>query len=88
VPANSSRCDGPTSTWPRDWSTSAKLDVAKISIHGLRHTHCSLALQDTPPHIVAARTGHTVQVLMSVSAHVLKDSGREAATRFAARLFG
>jgi integrase len=66
----------------------AKVDVPAISFHGLRHTHCSIALVDTPPHVVASRTGHTVEVLMSVYAHVLKDSGKDAAARFGDRLFG
>jgi integrase len=65
-----------------------KTDLPKISIHGLRHTHCSIALVTTPPHIVASRTGHTVQVLMDVYAHVLKASGKDAADRFGAQLFG
>ena len=66
----------------------AKVDVPPLTFHGMRHSHCSIALQDTPAHVVAARTGHTVQVLMETYAHVLKDSGKDAAARFGARLFG
>jgi hypothetical protein len=46
------------------------------------------ALVDTPPHIVAARTGHTVAVLMETYAHVLKASGVEAAASIDNRLLG
>jgi integrase len=62
--------------------------MSRSTFHGMRHSHCSIALQDTPAHVVAARTGHTVEVLMTTYAHVLKDSGKDAATRFGARLFG
>ena len=53
----------------------------------LRHV-MQPALVDTPPHIVAARTGHTVAVLMETYAHVLKASGVEAAASIDNRLLG
>jgi integrase len=66
----------------------AKLDIPKITFHGLRHSHCSLALLTTPPHIVAARTGHAVDVLMKTYGHPYKESGQAAAASIGNQLFG
>lgn len=47
----------------------------EITLHGLRHTHCSILLEGgMPPKIVAERTGHTTAVLLSVYSHVIPGS--------------
>jgi integrase len=56
-----------------------------IRLHDLRHTHATLLLLDREPvHVVSQRLGHASAVItMSVYAHVLPGSQREAADRFA-----
>jgi len=57
-----------------------------IRLHDLRHTHATLLLSAREPvHVVSQRLGHASPVItMSVYAHVLPGSQREAADRFAA----
>jgi len=67
----------------------AKLDVPALSIHGTRHTSGTIALASgVPLHVVAARLGHDPAILLKVYAHVLPASGRDAAARIGAALFG
>jgi integrase len=58
-------------------------------LHDLRHTHATILLTSREPvHVVSQRLGHASLVItMTVYAHVLPGSQREAAERFA-RLIG
>jgi integrase len=60
-----------------------------IRLHDLRHTHATLLLTAREPvHVVSARLGHASAVVtMTVYAHVMPGSQREAADLFA-RLIG
>ena len=57
-----------------------------IQLQDLRHTHATLLLLDREPvHVVSQRLGHASAVVtMTVYAHVLPGSHREAADRSAA----
>jgi integrase len=61
------------------------VDVPEVRLHDLRHTHATILLSAREPvHVVSARLGHASSVVtMTVYAHVLPGSQREAATRFA-----
>ena len=61
-----------------------------IRLHDLRHTHATILLTAREPvHVVSQRLGHTSAVVtMTVYAHVLPGSQREAADRFAALVGG
>jgi integrase len=56
-----------------------------IRLHDLRHTHATLLLLAREPvHVVSQRLGHASPVVtMTVYAHVLPGSQREAADLFA-----
>jgi integrase len=56
-----------------------------IRLHDLRHTHATILLTaGVPPHVVSQRLGHASPVVtMTVYAHVLPGSQREAASLFA-----
>lgn len=41
-----------------------------------------------PSHVVAARLGHSVQILLSTYAHALPDQSRDSAERLSALLHG
>ena len=62
----------------------------EIRLHDLRHTHATIMLSEREPvHVVSQRLGHTSAVItMTVYAHVLPGSQREAAGRFAALVGG
>ena len=62
----------------------------EIRLHDLRHTHATLLLTAREPvHVVSQRLGHASAVVtMSVYAHVMPGSQREAAGRFAALVGG
>ncbi len=61
-----------------------------IRLHDLRHTHATILLTEREPvHVVSQRLGHASAVVtMTVYAHVLPGSQREAANRFAALVGG
>jgi integrase len=61
------------------------LDVRKISLHDLRHTHATLLLKaGVPVKVVSERLGHSnVAFTMTVYQHVLPDMQAEAAEVFA-----
>ena len=63
----------------------AQLDVPKISLHDLRHTHATLLLKaGVPVKVVSERLGHAnVAFTMSVYQHVLPGMQAEAALTFA-----
>jgi integrase len=84
------RPDGsaPCITHPRR-QFKAMLEYARISNHSnirwydLRHTHASILLaMGIPPHEIAERMGHTVNMLMTTYAHMLSNRRREAPTMF------
>jgi integrase len=59
--------------------------VPVVRLHDLRHTHATLLLLAREPvHVVSQRLGHTSAVItMTIYAHVLPGSQREAADLFA-----
>lgn len=63
----------------------AKLDLPRISLHDLRHTHATLLLRaGVPVKVVSERLGHAnVAFTMSVYQHVLPGMQAEAAEVFA-----
>jgi integrase len=64
-------------------------DVRRIKFHGCRHTVATLSLQaGTPPHVVAAKLGHSVMELMRTYAHALPGQQQDAAARLGALLHG
>jgi integrase len=60
--------------------------LPRIRLHDLRHSHATILLTaGVPVHVVSQRLGHTSAVVtMTVYAHVLPGSQRDAADRFAA----
>ena len=64
--------------------------VPGIRLHDLRHTHATIMLTAREPvHVVSARLGHASAVVtMTVYAHVLPGSQRDAADHFAALVGG
>lgn len=55
----------------------------EVRWYDLRHTHATfLLIMGEPPHEVAARLGHTVEVLFHFYAHVLKGRQRKASKHF------
>ena len=59
-----------------------------LSIHGLRHTHATLALlEGMPLHVVSARLGHSSPTItLGVYAHSLPQDDADVAAQFAAKL--
>ena len=59
--------------------------VPAVRLHDLRHTHATLLLTAREPvHVVSQRLGHASPVVtMTIYAHVLPGSQREAAGTFA-----
>jgi integrase len=66
----------------------AGADLPVIRLHDLRHTHATILLSAREPvHVVSQRLGHASSVVtMTVYAHVLPGSQREAANLFASLL--
>jgi integrase len=73
--------------WAQTVARAAKdgVEVSPIRLHDLRHTHATaLLLLRVPVHVVSQRLGHASPVVtMTVYAHVLPGSQREAAELFA-----
>ena len=67
-----------------------KLDLPKVTFHGLRHTHISNLLEDGHPiKTVSSRAGHaTVSITLDIYAHVLPDSQEKLAAAYGAELEG
>ena len=61
-----------------------------MSVHGLRHTHASLALAaGIHPKVVSERLGHaTVAITLDVYSHSIPSLQEEAATMIAGVIFG
>ena len=63
--------------------------VKRVKFHGTRHTVATLLLQaGVPPVDVAARLGHSVQMLLSTYSHALPGQQQVAAAKLAALLRG
>ena len=70
--------------------TVAKLDVPRIRLHDLRHTHATILLQqNVHPKVVSERLGHSsIAFTMTVYQHVMPGMQAEAAATFGAAVFG
>ena len=68
----------------------AKLDVPRIRLHDLRHTHATILLQqNVHPKVVSERLGHSsVAFTMTVYQHVMPGLQAQAASTFVAAVFG
>lgn len=71
--------------WRFQWPA---LDLPRIPLHGLRHTHaCLLLAKGVPIKVVSQRLGHaTIAMTMDTYAHVLPAQDRDAATAIASAL--
>ena len=72
---------------PSKWliATQEKYNLKKITVHGFRHTHCSLLFEAgaTIPE-VQERLGHgDVKTTMNIYTHVTKKTKKETALKFA-----
>ena len=67
-----------------------KLDVPRIRLHDLRHTHASILLQQgVNAKVVSERLGHSsVAFTMTVYQHVMPGMQAQAAATFGAAIFG
>ena len=70
--------------------TVAKLDVPRIRLHDLRHTHATILLQqNVHPKVVSERLGHSsIAFTMTVYQHVMPGMQAEAAATFGTAVFG
>ena len=70
--------------------TVAKLDLPRIRLHDLRHTHATILLQqNVHPKVVSERLGHSsIAFTMTVYQHVMPGMQAEAAATFGAAVFG
>ena len=68
----------------------AKLNVPRIRLHDLRHTHATILLQqNVHPKVVSERLGHSsVAFTMTVYQHVMPGLQAQAASTFEAAVFG
>ena len=68
----------------------AKLDIPRIRLHDLRHTHATILLQqNVHPKVVSERLGHSsVAFTMTVYQHVMPGLQAQAASTFQAAVFG
>ncbi len=67
----------------------AKMDLPRIRLHDLRHTHATLLLKEgVPPKVVSERLGHSsVAFTMQVYQHVLPGMQADAAAMFGKLVF-
>ena len=63
-----------------------KNELKRITVHGLRHTHCSLLFEaGLPIQEVKERLGHPdIQTTMNIYAHVTEKAKEKTAEKFAA----
>ena len=66
------------------------LDLPRIRLHDLRHTHATILLQQgINPKVVSERLGHaSVSFTMDVYQHVLPGMQAQAAATFGTAIFG
>ena len=64
--------------------------VPKLTIHGLRHTHATILLeQGVNPKVVSERLGHaSPAITMDIYAHLTSNVMEEAAKKIESQLFG
>lgn len=59
----------------------------KISLHGLRHTHATILLNNGQNvKVIAERIGNTPNMVMNTYGHVMKELEQESVTVFSASL--
>lgn len=72
---------------PRKWLIAAqdKYNLKTITVHGFRHTHCSLLFEaGAAIPEVQERLGHTdVKTTLNIYTHVTKKTKKETAVKFA-----
>ena len=70
--------------------TVAKLDIPRIRLHDLRHTHATIGLAaGVPPKVMSDRLGHaTVAFTQDTYMHAIPRLEEEAADQMAALIFG
>lgn len=72
---------------PRKWLSKVqqKYELSKITVHGFRHTHCSLLFEANATILeVKERLGHSdVQTTMNIYTHETKKTKKETAQKFA-----
>ncbi len=68
----------------------AGMDLPRIRLHDLRHTHATLLFKEgVPPKVVSERLGHSsVAFTMQVYQHVLPGMQADAAATFGDVVFG
>lgn len=66
-----------------------KVDVPKIRVHDLRHTHATLMLlQGIPVKVVSERLGHaSIEITLNIYGHLLPSIQKEAIKLFSKNLF-
>ena len=67
-----------------------RAEVPRISLHDLRHTHATLALQaGVHPKVVSERLGHsTISITLDIYSHAIPAMQEDAAARVASVVFG
>jgi integrase len=83
--------DAITSRWTRRIGRAAKkLDIGRVTIKGLRHTHATLLLElGVHPKVVQERLGHsTITTTMNIYSHVTPTMQRAAIDRLTQHLNG
>lgn len=64
-----------------------RTNLPKTTLHGLRHTHCTVLLNNKlPVKVIAERLGNTPQMIHTVYGHVLKEMEQESVTVFSQSL--
>lgn len=64
-----------------------RTELPKTSIHGLRHTHCTILLnQGLNVKVIAERLGNTPQMIYNVYGHILKELEQESVSLFSQSL--
>ncbi|WP_217581099.1 tyrosine-type recombinase/integrase [Lysinibacillus sp. GbtcB16] len=61
--------------------------IPKITLHGLRHTHCTiLLLQGMNVKVISERLGNTPDMIYKVYGHILKEMEMESISLFSNNL--
>lgn len=62
-----------------------RYDLKPVTVHGLRHTHCSLLFEaGAPIQVVKERLGHSdIQTTMNIYTHVTQKAKEDTAEKFA-----
>lgn len=64
-----------------------KANLPTITIHGLRHTHCTMLLnKGVNVKVIAERLGNTPQMIFEIYGHVLKELEEESVSAFSESL--